>query len=352
MSKSLTFKRLAYNNGCSMKIQEKTFNLPTDLASDEIIVKISNAALNPVDLLLYHTSRYIFFKRGVKGVGRDFSGTVYATGSNKSEYKEGDLVSGLYMPVYGEQGTIAQYLKLKPKETPMGKIPSTLSLQEASAFPLVFATAVSILRKFHVPDENSRVLVIGGATSVGQYVLQLLKNHHHAKSIISVNSESSASLTKSFGADTVIDYNKQDVAQTALSLVQNDFGGEKFDLIIDCVGNNDIFPVINDVLKPKTEKAGYVTIVGDQIADYNSSIFSFLKVANLGFFSKMVPYFRSYNYGMVATAEDFYPLAKKLFEENKLKVVIDSTFTWTNYEKAYEKLSAHKARGKIVLNFE
>lgn len=351
MSKALTFKRLAYNSGCKMKIQEKTFNLPKDLASDEIIVKIHSAALNPVDLLLFHTSRYIFFKRGIKGVGRDFSGTVYAVGSDISEYANGDLVSGLYLPVYGEQGTIAQYLKLKPKDIPMGKIASNISLEEAAAFPLVFATAFNILRKFHVPDENSRVLVIGGATSVGQYLLQLLKQHHHAKSIVSINSASSSPLIESLGADTIIDYSKQDVAKTVLSLVENEFGGEKFDLIVDCVGNKALFPVINQVLKPKTEKAGYVTIVGDQVADYNSSILSFFS-SGLGIASKMLPYFRKYNYGMVVTADDFYPLAKKLFEEGKLKTVIDSTYPWTEYEKAYEKLATHKARGKIILNIE
>lgn len=349
MSETLTFKRLVYTNGSPLKLEEKTFSLPEDLASDELIVKVNSAALNPVDLILFHTSSYIFFKRGEKGIGRDFSGTVVAVGDEIKEYVKGDKVSGLYTPIYGEQGTVTEYLKLKPKDTPMGKIPSNLSLKEASTFPLVFATAVNTLRKFVVPDETSRVLVIGGATSVAQYVIQLLRQHHNAKSIVSVNSGSSADFVKSLGADHIIDYTKEDVAKAASNIVKTEYDGAKFDLIIDCVGSNDLFPVIDEILKPKSEKAGYVTIVGDQIADYNKSMFSFF---TSGTFAKFIPALRNYNYGFVSTADDFYPLAKKLFEEGKLQTTIDSSYPLQDYQKAFDRLATHKARGKTVIEIE
>lgn len=349
MSDTITFQKLGYTNGSPLTLQEKTFNISKDLASDEIIVKINSAALNPVDLILFHTSRYVVFKRGEKGIGRDFSGTVHAVGSAIKDYTKGDEVSGLYTPVYGDQGTVAEYLKLKPADSPMGKIPSTLTLKEAASFPLVFATAVNTLRKFVVPDETSRVLVIGGATSVGHYVIQLLKNQHHAKSIVSINSGSSAELVKSLGADRIVDYATENVAKSATEIVENDFKNEKFDLIIDCVGNNELFPVINMILKPKSEQGGYVTIVGDKIADYNKSMLSFF---NTGILTKAIPFFRNFHYGFASTADDFYPLAKKLFEEGKLKTHIDSSYPLAEYQKAFDKLATHKAKGKIIIELE
>jgi len=346
MSSIITYKRLNYNNGSPMELREKTFDT-TKLASDEILVKVNSAALNPVDLILYHTARYHFLNRNEKGLGRDFSGTVAAVGSDIKDYSKGDKVSGIFSPIYSEQGTVTQYLRVKPSNSPIGKIPSNLSLKEAATFPLVFSTALSTLQKFHTPNEESRVMVIGGATSVGQYALQLLKNHFHAKLIVSINSSSSAEFVKSLGADTYIDYSKEDVAKSAVDLVNKN--GEKFDLIVDCVGNKDLFPVIDDILKPKTEKAGYVTIVGDQVADYNSSAFSFFST---GMFTKMIPFLRNYNYAIIGPAEDYYPLAKKLFEEGKLKTTIDSTYPLTQFKEAYEKLATHKARGKILISCE
>lgn len=350
MSETVTFKSLTYTNSTPWKLTEKSFDLKKDLKSDEIIVKVNSAALNPVDLILYHSARYMFLKRNEKGVGRDFSGTVYATGSAVKNYVKGDKVAGIYLPIYGTQGTITEYLKFKPAtEATMGKVPENLTLSEASSYPLVFGTAWNALNKYHVPGPESRVLVLGGATSVGHYVIQLLKNHYGTKTVVSVNSGASAELVASLGADTVIDYTKGQVAKTALDLVQNDYKGEKFDLIVDCVGNNDLFPIINDILKPKTEKAGYVTLVGDSIADYNLSAFNFI---NFGTFKKLIPFLRSYNYGFAAPLGDFLPLAKKLFEEGKLKTTIDSEYPFSQYEEAYKKLSTHKAKGKIIINIE
>lgn len=348
-AETITFKHLSYSNGVPLSLTEKSFSLPQDLQSDELLIQINSASLNPVDLILYNTASFIFFKRNEKGIGRDFSGTVYAIGSEVKDYLKGDKVSGIYKPIYGDQGSLGEYLKFKLSDVSMGKIPKNLTLSESASFPIVFGTAVSILRTFHVPGPESRVLILGGATSVGHYVIQLLKTYHEAKSIVSVNSGNSEQLVKQLGADVVIDYTKEDIAKSVLKLIEKNYNGEKFDLIVDCVGNNDLFPIINDVLKPKTENSGYVTIVGDQIADYNKSMLGYFSFSTV---KKLIPFLRNYNYGFVSTCDDYYPLAKELFEAGKLKTIIDSCYPLDEYKEAFEKLATHKAKGKIVINIE
>ncbi|CCH45118.1 hypothetical protein BN7_4697 [Wickerhamomyces ciferrii] len=342
---SINYKQVTYTSGNPLELKNKTFNIK-NLKSDEILVRVSHAALNPIDLLLYHSSSYFFYKRGYKGIGRDFSGTVEEVGSKITDYVKGDEISGLFEPIYTSQGTVTQYLIMKPSESSIGKIPKNLSLAESASFPLVLSTAYNTIRSFHKPKERSRVLVIGGATSVGNYVIQLLKNYSKAKSIVSINSGSTAKHVKNLGADIIVDYRTEDVAKSVKSIVENDFQGEKFDLIIDCVGSGDLFPIIDDVLKPKSTESGFVTIVGDQIADYNQSLFSFFR---WGLIKKMIPFLRNYNYGFVSTSQDYYPLARELFEKGQLKTYIDSVYELDDYKEAFEKLSTHKAKGKILV---
>lgn len=342
----LTFKRLSYSNTQSLSITEST--LSTDLKDDEILVKIRSVSINPVDLILYNTSIFInFFKWFPQfGIGRDFSGIIHSTGSKITEYKPGDKVSGIYKPIYGTQGSFGEYLKFRIDEVSMGKIPEMLTFEQAASFPTVFGTAVSILRKFHVPGPESRVLILGGGTSVGHYVIQLLKEYHDAKSIVSVNSNLSTSLVKEMGADIVIDYTKEDIPDRVLEVVGQD---DKFDLIVDCVGNNELFGIINHILKPQEQGSGYVTIVGDTIADYKKSMLAYFSLSTLW---KFIPWLRSFNYGFVTTCDDYYPLAKELFESKKLRTVIDDLFPLNEYQKAFDKMATHKAKGKIIITIE
>lgn len=347
MTETIHYRKVTYFNGEPMKLRDKTINVG-DLQPDEILVKVYAAGVNPEDLLLYNTAKYLFFKRNEKAVGRDFAGIVHAVGSQVTEYKVGDRVSGLFTPFFTEESTFTEFLRINPKKVPsMGKFPKGQTFIEAASFPLVLATAINILQKFHKPNENSRVLVLGGATAVGHYIIQILKNHYKAQSVVSVNSADSAELVTSLGADIIIDYKTENVPQRTLDIVKNDFNGSKFDMIIDCIGNKELFPIMDSILKPKSEPAGYVSIVGDEIMDYHNSFFKiFWK--NI-FLKRILPFFRSYNYILVAHDDYFYPFAKQLFDEGKLKIILDSVYPWEEFEVALKKQATHRARGKIVL---
>lgn len=64
------------------------------LPANEILVKVYAASINPVDIQLWR-SPLVAAVPGDKGIGRDFSGTVVAVGSNVKGWAEGNEIFGL-----------------------------------------------------------------------------------------------------------------------------------------------------------------------------------------------------------------------------------------------------------------
>jgi NADPH:quinone reductase-like Zn-dependent oxidoreductase len=64
------------------------------LPSNEILVKVHAASINPADIQLWR-SGLVGVVAGEKGMGRDFSGTIVSVGSKIQGWSEGDEVFGL-----------------------------------------------------------------------------------------------------------------------------------------------------------------------------------------------------------------------------------------------------------------
>ena len=69
------------------------------LPAKELLVKVHAASINPVDIQLWR-SGIVGVVAGQKGMGRDFSGTIVAVGSDVKGWSQGDEVFGLlFKPV-------------------------------------------------------------------------------------------------------------------------------------------------------------------------------------------------------------------------------------------------------------
>ncbi|KAK6201075.1 uncharacterized protein RJT21DRAFT_120047 [Scheffersomyces amazonensis] len=357
-SDTLTYKAYTFTyNGDPITPTEETITLAKQadgnygVATENILIKVAAAALNPVDAKLYHLTFWPFQYLGKKGTGRDYSGTVVSIGldaQSKTGLKVGDLVQGHYdrrLP----HGTVSEYILINPSSQTdhnVGKIPSNLSKYDAAAWPLVYGTAIRITDKLNIKD--SRVLVIGGATSVGRFVLQILKREGAAW-VASTNSSRSDSIVKELGANVSIDYSKGSILNSVLEEVKS---GGTFDYILDCYGSGDLFPEINNILTPKSGL--YTTIIGDK---------SFYSINQIGWFNagrmiKRILYsglgFLSFNYLLsqgVATHKFINQGAKEI-EEGKLRIFIDSYYKFSEFDKAFEKLQSDKAQGKIIIKID
>ena len=160
-----------------------------------------------------------------KVLGMEVSGIVETIGKGVEKFRVGDEV----LAATGFGGGYAEYICLPEKDV-VGKVvievakkPANLTFEEAAAVPIGGMTALGFLRKANVKN-GQRVLVYGASGSVGTYAVQLAKNY--GAQVTGVCSVANLELVKSLGADSVIDYAKEDFAKN----------GQSYDLVFDAVG--------------------------------------------------------------------------------------------------------------------
>jgi NADPH:quinone reductase-like Zn-dependent oxidoreductase len=235
------------------------------LGPNDILVKVHAAAINPVDIQLWGNPLIgLLAGKREKGIGRDYAGTIAALGSalqKTSQWEVGDRVFGLCNRPMGE-GTFTQYLKITPASEPVAKISKAWSFEEAAAVPLVVLTAFACLdwlpAESKSPNGSERRVVISGASGgVGMWAVQLAKKVYGCH-VTGICSGRNAEFVKGLGADEVVDYGKQVVAETLLASRPE---GRKYDLYIDCVGGTEMFQHWYDLLH---KDGAYITIVGDK----------------------------------------------------------------------------------------
>ncbi|SGZ58491.1 CIC11C00000003669 [Sungouiella intermedia] len=365
---SFTFKAVRYRNKNS-PLSIKTVSLPIKqngdnylIPDDSVLVKVRASALNPVDLLIKNTV-YSIFSFSDKGIGFDFSGDVLAVGGSvaaKSDFKIGDKVCGFNL-TYFSDGSMAEYILIKPfKESgaSIRKIPAKLSYEQAAAYPLVFGTAESLFQycllvKTDKPEASFRkVLILGAGTSVGRYAVQLAKQIYGSEHIVVTCSGKTEPVARQYGATEVIDYTKnKNILNAVLESVK--ITG-KFDAILDCCGNSDLFPQIEEIIRSRKEGGAYVTVTGDAKLDYSKGFLSL--VSNN--FSTFFRIFRSktgflpYYYEMVQilndTKQTWPDKLVEYLENHEFDVVIDSVYELEDFQKGVDRVASNRAVGKVV----
>ncbi|KAH8819322.1 chaperonin 10-like protein [Xylogone sp. PMI_703] len=210
--------------------------LPTP-GSGEILVKIHYSALNPTDW------------KGVKGsatrpsappgriVGCDFAGTV--VDPNGSTWLKGQRVAGFVQGTSTNgtgsnpiRGAFSQFIPVE--STLVYAIPDSISFQQAAVIPLAFATAVQAMyQRLALPEPYQSktgefFLVYGGASSVGNYAIQLGKLS--GMRVIATASQKNHELLRELGADILVDYHDEDWVEQVKSASQN-----KLKYALDCI---------------------------------------------------------------------------------------------------------------------
>lgn len=361
---SLDFKAVKWvNRNTPLQIKPDSLPVTKDaqgklaVLPEKVLVKVRAAALNPVDLILKNVAIPGLF-RAEKGFGLDYAGDVVAIGSSaaaKTKLAVGDKVCGLNQQLFGN-GTLSEYSMVDPfKESgaSIRKIPGGLSYEEAAAYPLVFGTAELIFDHCHQGNTYNKVLILGAGTSVGRYCVQLAKQVYGLQHIVVTCSGKTEPLARKLGATEVIDYTKnKSILNPVLESVQ---ATGKFDAILDCCGNNDLFPEITTIIRDRSGAGTYNTLVGDAKVDYSGNMFAVgfknIGATVRGIRSKLgwLPYYygavRVLGHGAWADKVPTY------FEHNNIEVFIDSTYPFEDFDKAVARLQSNKATGKVVVTF-
>lgn len=236
-------KAIAYTKyGSPDVLQQRELPKPTP-NDDEVLVKIHAAAANPLDWHFMRASPFIIrFMSGLlkpkphhRILGADIAGQVEAVGASVKQFKVGN-------EVYGEisNGGFAEYVCVT--EDKLVLKPTNLSFEQAAAVPVAGLTALQCLRnQGHIQPEqqpSKKVLINGASGGVGTFAVQIAKSFGAV--VTGVCSTRNVDMVQSLGADSVIDYTREDFTQT----------GQLYDLVFDNVGNRSIAD-IKRILAPE-----------------------------------------------------------------------------------------------------
>ncbi|PPQ98181.1 hypothetical protein CVT26_003227 [Gymnopilus dilepis] len=179
----------------------------------ELVIKVQAAALNPVD---WKIRKYDIEVGGYPAVvGYDLAGDVETVGDGVVGFHKGDRVFTQAVVRQGFHGSFQQYFIAEAPAT--AKVPPGFSYDEVSTIPVALSTAYTGLYAglpnglgIAFPEDSpskysdTPILILGGASSVGQVVIQLAK-YSGFNPIITTASLQHENVLKEFGATHVLD---------------------------------------------------------------------------------------------------------------------------------------------------
>lgn len=186
-------------------------------AAGQVLVRVRASAVNPIDtyvrgglVAMDLPSPYI--------PGCDLAGVVEAVGPNTTRFKPGDRVWGSNQGLLGRQGTLVELAAVD--EGWLYPIPEGVEDAEAVAGALVGITAHLGLVANAALAPGETILVVGGSGGVGSAVVQLAKAIG-ARVIATAGGEAKAEVARQAGADEVINYHNEPIAEGAKRLAPN-----------------------------------------------------------------------------------------------------------------------------------
>jgi len=229
-------------------------------------------------------------------LGMELAGVIEAAGKNVTKFKEGDQIfasTGFNFGAYAEYVCLSEDGVIAPK-------PSNLTIEESAAgFASGAITALVTLRKANI-QEDQKVLIYGASGSVGTFAVQIAK--YYGAKVTGICSTKNLDLVKSLGADTVLDYTKEDFTSKE----------ETYDVIFDAVAK--LIP--SKAKKVLNQKGVYLSVIKDSPA----RIF----------------------------AEDLLQI-KEIIEQGKLKAQIDKTYSLDDIVEAHKYVEKGHKKGNVLV---
>ena len=299
----------------------------------EVLVKVKAAGLDRGTWHLMTGLPLVIRLGGLRGPknqvpGLDLSGTVVATRNAVSRFKVGD-------EVFGEgKGSFAEFAVAKEAKL-AHKLPE-LTFEQAAAVPVSGVTALHGLCDVGHLQKGQKVLILGASGGVGTYAVQIAKAI--GAEVTGVCSTAKIDLVQALGAEHIIDYTKQDLADAITSKEHS-----PFDLIFDLGGSVPIRKLVGAL----TQK-GTLVLAGGELGGKWFGIVRRQLCALL-----LSPFVKPRLRMLVSNANHSHLERLNTFIVNgQLVPVIDRTYPLVEAASAMRHLENGTARGKIVITIE
>jgi NADPH:quinone reductase-like Zn-dependent oxidoreductase len=297
--------------------------------SDEVLVRIRATTVSAADWRFRRADPVIVrFMNGLLGprkiqiLGMEFAGTVESVGGGVTRFREGDSVFG---STGFKFGTHAEYVCL-PEDAPMATMPANLTFEEAAAVMFGGVSALYFLKKAEI-RAGQNVLVYGASGSVGVFAVQLAK--HFGAQVTGVCSTANLDLVKSLGADKVVDYTREDFSAA----------GRVYDIVLDTVGKSGYARSLKSL-----KRGGAFVLVGG-----SGRLWSMLADALKKLWVSATSSTKVIG-GVAGEPSKALPVLKGLFEEGKLRTVIDRRYSLDQIVEAHRYVEAGHKRGHVLVN--
>lgn len=295
-------------------------------ADDEVLLRVHAASVFIGDWHvmsgLPYLGRTAFGLRRPKARvrGQDVAGRIEAVGKDVIGFEPGDDVFGVCDGSFAEFAT-ARTDRLAPK-------PASLTFEQAATVPITGCTALQGLRDVGKVGRGQKVLIIGAAGGVGSFAVQIAGAF--GAHVTGVCSTSKVELVRSIGADEVIDYTREEFADS----------GERYDVILDTAGNRSVSH-LRRALAPK----GTLVIGGGEGGGrWIGGIQRQLGALVLSPFVSQ----RLATFIAKPNSDDLLALSDAI-ETGRVTPLIDSTYQLSEVPDAIRYLEEGHTRGKIVI---
>jgi NADPH:quinone reductase len=215
---------------------------PAPAAPGEVLVRVGAVAVNPIDLYIRSGAVAMPLPRPFIP-GCDLAGTVAAVGPNVTRFKAGDRVWGSNQGLLGRQGTFAELAVVH--EDWLYPTPANVPDPVAAAAALTGITAHLGLFGHARLMAGETVFVNGGTGGVGSMVVQMAKAVG-ARALTTVGTDDKGELVRSWGADGVFNYRRDDVP----ARVREATGGKGTDVWYETLREPDFVKTF-DLLAPR-----------------------------------------------------------------------------------------------------
>ena len=235
-------------------------------------------------------------------------------------------------------GTFADFIAMNENDVAMK--PRKLTMEEAASIPLVGLTAwQALIERAHL-KKGQRVLIQAGSGGVGTFAIQLAK--HVGATVATTTSTANVDLVRSLGADTVIDYKKEDFAQIL----------RDYDVVLHSLDKVTLEKSL-PVLKPGGQ---LISISGPPDVAFARSIgASWVLRMIMGFLSYGITARakrRQAQYSFLFMRANGHQLTEiaALIDDGIIRPVVDRVFPFASTKEAMAYVESGRAKGKVVVS--
>ncbi len=236
-------------------------------------------------------------------LGMIVSGTVESTGNNVTRFKKGDSVYGWTLKdgFKIRFGTYAEYICL-PENSVIVLKPDIISFEQAASIPYGALIALHFLKRGKI-QQRKKVLIYGASGAIGSAAVQLAK--YFGTQVTGVCSTRNLEMVKSLGADSVMDYTKEEPENI----------NKDFDFVLDAVGRWKDSNFKQQCKKALAPEGKYISV----------------------------------DDGSPKAIIDDLELINSIVKEGKLKAIIDTSYPLEEMVEAHRYVDKGHKKGNVVI---